>query len=77
MVLYYSEVLWTHHMLAPKEEGIRVIAASLGCDESQIKVAKTQDVNRVIVKAELPDTLRRILPEKKGKLLLVCIVGGT
>lgn len=36
----YGEVLWTHTMFAPKEEGVQLISTSLGCDENKVKVAR-------------------------------------
>jgi cysteine synthase A len=72
----YSEVLWTHTMFAPKDEGLKILAASLGCEEGMVKVARTRDVEQLISHQEIPETMRSLLP-KKGKLLLVCMVGGT
>ena len=72
----YAEVLWTHTMFAPKEEGIRIIAASLGCEENRVKVARARDVEQVISNQDIPGTMRGLLPEK-GKVLLVCMVGQT
>lgn len=74
---HYAEVLWTHGMFAPKEEGIRVIAASLGCDENMIRVAQAGDVQEAIARQEITDTMRRLLPENNGRVLLVCMVGNT
>jgi cysteine synthase/rhodanese-related sulfurtransferase len=73
----YAGVLWTHTMFAPKEGGIKVLAGSLGCEESMVKIAQTKDVARVITGQELPDGMRALLPQGKGKFLLVCMVGGT
>ena len=72
----YAEVLWTHTMFAPKEEGIKIIAASLGCEENRVKVARARDVEQVISNQDIPGTMRGLLPEK-GKVLLVCMVGQT
>jgi rhodanese-related sulfurtransferase len=73
----YAEVLWTHTMFAPKDEGIKIIAKSLGCEPNMVKVATAEDVQQVISNQEIPETMRRLFPEKKGKLLLVCMVGNT
>ena len=73
----YAEVLWTHTMFAPKEEGISIIATSLGCEENMVKVARARDVEQVISNQEMPETMRGLLPKKKGKVLLVCMVGNT
>jgi len=73
----YAEVLWTHTMFVPKEEGIKLIASSLGCDESRIKVARAQDVQTLISTQELPETMKSLLPKDKRGLLLVCMAGQT
>ena len=73
----YGEVLWTHAMFAPKDEGIQLISTSLGCDENKVKVARARDVDTIISNQELPETMRRLFPEDKRKVLLVCMVGGT
>lgn len=71
------EVLWTHTMFVPKAEGIKLISSSLGCDENMVKVARAQDVETVISNQEVPETMRRLLPKGKRKLLVVCMVGNT
>jgi cysteine synthase len=72
----YTGVLWTHTMFTPNEKAIKIIAASLGCEESTVKVARAGDVAQVISSQQVPDTLRRLLPNQ-GKVLLVCMVGST
>lgn len=72
----YGEVLWTHAMFAPKDEGIQLISTSLGCDENKVKVARARDVGTIISNQELPETMRRLIPDKR-KVLLVCMVGNT
>ncbi|MBI3841157.1 MAG: pyridoxal-phosphate dependent enzyme [Thaumarchaeota archaeon] len=44
----YGSVVWTHNMFVPKEEGLMLIAAALGCERGAIKVAKTKDVQEVL-----------------------------
>ncbi len=73
----YSEVLWTHSMFVPREEGIKLISSSLGFDENKIKVARARDVEAALSNQELPETMRRLLPEDNRKLLLVCMAGNT
>ena len=73
----YGDVIWTHTMFAPKEEGIKLISTSLGCEEDRVKVARAQDVQTVISNQELPETMRRLLSNDKRKALLVCMVGNT
>src|SRR4029077_6367904 len=50
----YGEVLWTHGMFIPKEDGIKLLASSLGCDESKIKVARVSDVQSLISTEKIP-----------------------
>ncbi len=73
----YGEILWTHTMFVPKNEGIKLLASSLGCGQEMVKVARVQDVDAAISNQEIPETMRRQLPTSKGKLLLVCMVGNT
>ncbi len=73
----YGEVLWTHAMFVPKEDGIRLVASSLGCDESKIKVARASDVQAMISTEKIPDNIRNVLPKDNRKVLLVCMAGGT
>jgi cysteine synthase/rhodanese-related sulfurtransferase len=73
----YGVVLWTHAMFVPKEEGIKLISSSLGCDENRIKIARARDVNAAISTQEIPETVRTLIPANRRKLLLVCMVGGT
>ena len=73
----YGEVLWTHAAFVPKQEGIRLIASSLGCDESKVRVARVQEVQELLTTQEVPQGIKNIASESKSKLLLVCMVGGT
>lgn len=73
----YGDILWTHTMFAPKEEGIKLISSSLGCEENRVKIARAKDVEMVISYQELPQTMRSLLSKDKRKLLLVCMVGNT
>src|SRR2546425_13356952 len=73
----YGEVLWTHGMFVPKEDGIKLVASSLGCDESKIKVARASDVQSLISTEKIPNNIGNILPKDNRKVLLVCMAGGT
>jgi len=73
----YGEVLWTHGMFVPKEDGIKLLASSLGCDVSKIKVARASDVQALISTEKIPDNIKRVLPPDDRKVLLVCMAGGT
>src|SRR6266699_989036 len=39
----YGEVVWTHAAFVPRQEGIQLIASSLGCDESKVRVARVRE----------------------------------
>src|SRR3989475_4528854 len=73
----YGEVLWTHGMFVPKEDGIKLLASSLGCDESKIKVARASDVQTLISTEKIPDNITNVLPKDNRKVLLGCMAGGT
>jgi cysteine synthase/rhodanese-related sulfurtransferase len=73
----YGEVLWTHGMFVPKEDGIKLVASSLGCDESKIKVARASDVQTLISTEKIPHNIMNVLPKDNRKVLLVCMAGGT
>lgn len=73
----YGEVLWTHAMFVPREEGITLVADSLGCDKDKVKVARARDVQALITTEKIPAGIRALLPKDKSKILLVCMAGGT
>jgi len=73
----YGEVLWTHGMFVPKEDGIKLLAFSLGCDESKIKVARASDVQMLVSTEKIPGNITNLLPKDNRKVLLVCMAGGT
>jgi cysteine synthase A len=73
----YGKVLWTHGMFVPKEDGIKLLASSIGCDESKIKVARVSDVQSLISTEKIPNNITNILPKDNRKVLLVCMAGGT
>lgn len=73
----YDAVIWTHGMFTPKDEGIKLLAAALGCDPSKVKVARTRDVQSLVNGGDTPSGIQGILPEAGKNVLLVCMVGGT
>ena len=73
----FDEILWTHAMFAPKEEGVDLLSSSLGIDRSKVKIAKARDIQELITREVVPEELNAILPKGKSKTLLVCMVGGT
>ncbi|OLD01767.1 MAG: cysteine synthase [Crenarchaeota archaeon 13_1_40CM_3_53_5] len=72
----YDSILWTHTTYAPKNEGIQLIASSLGRGIDNVKVARAQDVQTLVMTEKLPETLKTLIPDHK-KILLVCMVGAT
>ena len=73
----YARVVWAHNMFVPSEEGIRLIASALGCDESAVKVASVEDVQTVLNGGEPSDEFESLLPKDDRPLLVVCIAGNT
>jgi cysteine synthase A len=71
------QVLWTHTMFVPRDQGIKLLSSSLGCEENGVSVARAQDVQTVIMNQEVPQTMRALFSKEKRKLLLVCMVGNT
>ena len=73
----YTGVLWTHGMFIPREEGIKVIANSLGLGREKVRVAKVSDVGEFINSGEVPEGMSQLLRESGGRPLLVCMSGNT
>ena len=73
----YGEVLWTHAMFVPREEGIKLVADALGCEKDKVKVATARDVQSLITTEKIPAGINALLPKDKSKTLLVCMAGGT
>ncbi|MCA9813181.1 MAG: pyridoxal-phosphate dependent enzyme [Nitrosarchaeum sp.] len=72
----YDKVFWIHTQYTPKEEGLEVIAKSLGIDKSKIVVPKARTVNELLSTQKIPEELKKAL-EGSGKSLLVCMAGNT
>jgi cysteine synthase A len=75
----YNRVLWIHTMYTPRQEGIELIANSLGVDKSKISVPKAGDVERLLATQKIPEELDNALGGEgnNGKALLVCMMGNT
>jgi len=73
----FGGVLWTHGMFVPKEDGIKLVASSLKCDQNKIKVARASDIQELISSEKIPDNIQNILPKDHRKVLLVCMAGAT
>ena len=73
----YDRIIWVHTQYTPKEEGIEMLAKSLGVDKSKISVPKARTINELLSTQQIPDELNKELDGSKGKSLLVCMAGNT
>lgn len=73
----YGGVVWAHNMFVPRAEGISVIANSLGCDESEIKIANIRDVQAVLNGRDPSEEFEKLLPADDRPILVVCMAGNT
>lgn len=73
----YDNIVWVHTQYTPKEEGIEIIAKSLGVDKSKITVPKASTINNLLSTQQVPDELNKEFDGSKGKSLLVCMAGNT
>lgn len=73
----YDKVIWVHAQYTPKEEGIEMIAKSLGVEKEKISVPKASTIGRLLATREVPDELNKELQGDKGKCLLICMAGNT
>ena len=73
----YDRVIWIHTQYTPREEGIELIAKSLGVDKNKISVQKARDVERLLATQQIPEELNQDLGGSHGKSLLVCMAGNT
>jgi len=73
----YDRVIWIHTQYTPREEGIELIAKSLGVDKGKISVQKARTVEQLLATQQIPEELSKALQGSKGKSLLVCMAGNT
>lgn len=73
----YDKIIWVHTQYTPREEGIEMIAKSLGVDKSKIAIPKARTINDLLSTQKIPDELNKELEGSKGKSLLVCMAGNT
>jgi len=73
----YDKVIWIHTQYTPRDEGIEVIAKSLGVDKNKISVPKARTVEQLLATQQIPEELGKELEGSKGKSLLVCMAGNT
>lgn len=73
----YGGVLWAHNTFIPRAEGLKAIASSLGCAESEVRVADVRDVQAVLNGREPSKAFGELLPKDDRPVLVVCIAGNT
>ncbi len=73
----YDKVIWVHLQYTPREEGIEVIAKSLGVDKNMISCPPASIVDQLLSTQQIPEELSKDLQGPKGKSLLVCMAGNT
>jgi cysteine synthase/rhodanese-related sulfurtransferase len=73
----YDRVIWVHPSYTPKDEGIEMIAKSLGIDKEKIAIPKASTINELLSTREIPKELDKDLDGSKGKSLLICMAGNT
>lgn len=72
----YDKIIWIHTQYTPREEGIELLAKSLGVDKSKIVVPKARDIERLLSTQQIPENMNKDF-EGAGKSLLVCMAGYT
>jgi len=73
----YDRIIWIHTQYTPREEGIELIAKSLGVDKEKISVPRARTVDQLLATQQIPEELSEALKGSKGKSLLVCMAGNT
>ncbi len=72
----YDKIIWVHTQYTPKEEGIEIIAKSLGVEKAKIAVPTAGCVNDLLSTQQIPEDLTKEL-QGNEKTLLVCMAGNT
>lgn len=73
----YDKIIWVHPQYTPKEEGIEIIAQSLGVNKEKIAIPKASAVNQLLSTKQVPEEITKELSDSKGKALLICMAGNT
>ncbi len=73
----YDKIIWVHTSYTPKEEGIEMIAKSLGVNKEKIAIPKATTINQLLSTQQIPEELSKDLEGSKGKSLLICMAGNT
>ena len=72
----YDRVIWIHTQYTPREEGIELIANSLGVDKSKVYIPTAREAEWLLSTQQIPEGLNKAL-EGSHKALLVCMAGYT
>ena len=76
----YDRIVWVHPQYTPREEGLEVIAKSLGVSKDKIIVQKASTVGQLLTDQRVPEEMSRDLQRhdnERGKCLLICMAGNT
>jgi cysteine synthase len=73
----YDKVIWIHTQYTPREEGIELLAKSLGIDKSKIVVPNARTAQELLSGQQVPEEIDKALHESNGKSLMVCMAGRT
>ena len=70
-------MIWIHTQYTPREEGIELLAKSLGIDKSKIVVPNARTAQELLSGQQVPEEIDKALQESNGKSLMVCMAGRT
>jgi cysteine synthase/rhodanese-related sulfurtransferase len=73
----YDKVIWVHTQYTPREEGIELLAKSLGIDKSKIVVPNARTAQQLLSGQQIPEEIDQAIQDSKGKSLMVCMAGRT
>ena len=73
----YDKVIWVHTQYTPREEGVELLAKSLGIDKSKIIVPNARTAQQLLSGQQVPEEIDHALQESNGKSLMVCMAGRT
>ena len=73
----YDKIVWVHTQYTPREEGIEMIAKSLGVDKSKISIPKARTINQLLSTQQISEEFKKEFDGSSGKSLLVCMAGNT
>lgn len=73
----YDKIIWVHPQYAPREDGVEIIARSLGVDKSKIFIPPASTVGEMLATQNVPENIKNEIQDTKGRTLLVCMAGKT